>query len=537
MTLARSLCLVSALALGAGTAQAQTPAEFARAEAALNFLQRLAATYVVLVARAAVDLTYESLTIDTAGSETVINGLVLRPALDWDPEGTCAIALDRVAASSSPDIEVLESVIEITGATIPSACFDPGTGAMLASFGYPMLEVERAAITLGYDVPSSGAEIRLSADISEAADLTLFADFDYLWLTGLLEGEEPEPVAYLASAELTLENAGLWERVSPLLEGQFGDLSQLNQLVAPMLGQLLVQPGQALGAEEQAFIDNLSQEIGRFVADRDRLVLSVAPETPLLLEEGAFDTPQAAIRALNPSISSAPIAITEVIQPSVLSAAMAGGAALDDATRIDAGRALVRGLGAPRSYADAIVLLSPLADTWNAEAAALLAEALMATGREEEAYAAALKAMAGGATGAIGTADAIESPLATEAVVAAQASALADWPGLSDWIARKDAAEQAGDVPALRRLAFDASAGRAMPRSYREAYYLATLAAAGGDQGAAALRERLDRRFVDRVTGAPDPAWTEAAEAAASAALAVWTGGVAENVMTRYGRN
>jgi len=69
-----------------------------------------------------------------------------------------------------------------------------------------------------------------------------------------------------------------------------------------------------------------------------------------------------------------------------------------------------------------------------------------------------------------------------------------------------------------------------MPRSYREAYFAASLAAAAGGGGAAALRDRLDARFAGP-GGAPHPAWAGVAEAAAGAALTAWTdGGLAERL-------
>lgn len=535
MKLHRSLCAASVLALTIGSASAQTPAQVANTEAALNFVQRLAATYVVLIARAAVDLTYDSLTIDTSGQETVINGLTIYPVLDWDTEGACVVKIERLTGASSPSLVVLESDFELSGVSVPAACLDPGVGAMLASFGYPTLEIDRAAVSLAYDVPSSGAQMLISADVNDAADITVSADFEYVWFTGILEGDDPEPVGKLANAEIAIENAGIWERVSPMLGQQFGDLNQIPAMIGPMMGQMLAEPGQAPTAEALAFVDNVSAEMTRFIQNGDRIVLSIEPEGGLWLSEDIFDTPQSTLAALKPRLSGAPLGISRMLSPATLSAAMAGGAGLDDAQRLAAGKALITGIGAPRAFAEGIALLTPLADSWNADAAALVAEALDADGDSAKSYDMALRAAAGGAAGSIGMADALEGKLDAATVIAAQAGALAAWPDLAGWINAKEAAEAAGDIAALRRLAFDASAGHGMPRSYREAYYLASLAAAGGDSSAAALRDRLDRSFSG-ADGARDPAWVEASGAAASAALTAWTGGLAGQVMSRYGQ-
>ena len=53
------------------------------------------------------------------------------------------------------------------------------------------------------------------------------------------------------------------------------------------------------------------------------------------------------------------------------------------------------------------------------------------------------------------------------------------------------------------------------------------VAAAGGDRGAANLRDRLNRRFGD------DPAWREAAARAESEALQIWNSGIGEAIANR----
>jgi TPR repeat protein len=536
MNFRRPLCLAALLALAAGAAPAQPAPETAQAERALRVVQRLATQYVILFARTAIDLTYESLSIDPRSQETVINGLVLRPRLGWDPEGACEIRIARLAASNAGDIDVFESLIEVSGLSVPAVCLQPGAGMMLQSFGYETVEIDRASINAAYEISSSAADIVVSADVAEAAELTLTADFDYVWIRGLMdeEGGEPEPVAKLASAELAFENAGLWERVSPMLSAQFGDVNQLPGMVGPLLSQLLAQPGQPLGEAEQALVDNVTEELARFVREGDRLVLTMAPEGGVWLQEDILQTPARAIAALQPELSSAPLSIARMVEPSVITAALAGGEGLDDAARLRAAGALVTGIGAPRAPAEGLALVEPLAERWNAEAAALAAEALAAGGDAGGAYAMALRAMAGEA-GTTGLADRLETGLADGQILTLQAEEFAEWPRLGEWQAARTDAQETGDVSAMRRLAFRASSGAGAPRNYREAYFLASLAAAAGDAGAAALRDRLDARFTG-FGGEIAEAWLTAREQAAGEAVGAWTeGGVAEQVMRRYG--
>ena len=101
-------------------------------------------------------------------------------------------------------------------------------------------------------------------------------------------------------------------------------------------------------------------------------------------------------------------------------AALAEGAQPDDAARLKIGRALVTGIGAPRSIPAGLDLLEPLARAWNGEAAALSADALAAFDQHEDAYEAALIALAAGELSAMGVADRMESLLPVPTIMSLQ---------------------------------------------------------------------------------------------------------------------
>ncbi len=217
-----------------------------------------------------------------------------------------------------------------------------------------------------------------------------------------------------------------------------------------------------------------------------------------------------------------------MIAPADLEAALAGGDALDPELRLRVGRALVTGIGAPRSIDAGWALLAPLADQWNASAALLAGQASQDAGDPQTAYAMALRAMAsGGEPGAIALADELEPALPLIAVLAAQAETTGAWPGAADAQAAADQLIAAGDVAGMRRRAYDAATGRDRPRDYADAYFWASLAAAAGDRGAASLRQRLDNRFAGQ------EGWREVAEGRAAAALETWTGGLGQTIAAR----
>lgn len=519
MKFARVSLLAGGLGLLATTTLAQAPAgappDF------LGLLQRIYAHYSILLTRSVVDLTYDSITVEPGTNALIVSGLKVYPGFDWDEEGQCRIAVDRVVFGSSYGFETVSTTIEVSGISAPPDCFTPDVGDMIAGFGYDDgLVADSMSLEIAYDLPSSGAEVSLQAAVMDAADITISASFDYIWVRLPLDGgDEPVPVVILGGAEIALENAGLWERLEPMLAAQMGDLDAIPGMAQQTLGQMMAGPDGQTPPEALAFAENVSTELQRFISERNRLVVTVSPEDGLFLEEDTFGSPAEAIALLRPEISGIPVAYRSLIGQDELTAALAGGGDLDDAARIRVGEALLTGLGAPRSLSDGKALLAPLAEAWNGEAAYLLAGALAESGTPRAAYGMALRAQAGGAAGAIGMADGLEGQIEVADILSTQQAAAADWPGAGGLRTGIEALIGAGDISGLRRMAHAASVGRDMPRDYRTAYYLASLAAAGGDRGAANLRRRLDSRFAARDA----QAWRADADAAAREALETWT--------------
>ena len=509
--------LAGGLSVLAPTAQAQT--QFQNADI-LQLLQRIYAHYSILLTRSFVDLTYDSLTVEPNTGAVVISGVTLYPELEWDLDGNCVIDIDRVIGGSITSFETLASTLEVSGVNVPPACMPQEAGGMLQAFGYADgLVAETMAIEVSYDLPSSGADLTVQAAVKDAADFSLAANFDYLWIRFPTDGGDPIPVVILGDAEIALENSGIWERVEPMVAGQLGDVNAIPAMAQLTLGQVLAGPDGQTSPEAQSFIENLSTELGRFLTEKNRLVVTVQPEGGLFLDENTFESPAQAIAVLKPAVSGTPAAYRNLVSPDDLKAALSGGAGLEGEARLRVGEALMTGLGAPRSVAEGVALLTPMAEAWDGEAAYLIAEALSQSGDTSAAYAMALRALAGERSGAIGVADGLESGMAVGDILAAQDAAANAWPGNAGSTAEMDAMIVAGDIPGLRRMAFAASVGKAMPRSYSRAYYLASLAAAGGDRGAANLRRRLDARFANRDADI----WRKEADQAARVALETWT--------------
>jgi TPR repeat protein len=175
--------------------------------------------------------------------------------------------------------------------------------------------------------------------------------------------------------------------------------------------------------------------------------------------------------------------------------------------RLDVGRALVTGIGAPRDIAAGVALLEGLAGTGDADAAALLAEALEPRD-PEAAYGWALRAAAAGAPGAAARLDRLEREVPPAAALAAQ-----------DTLAGPlDAVAGAGRA-VLSDLAQARLTGQGAVRSYRHAATLARLIGASGDPEGHALLQEIDARMAGG--GA---AWSAVEDEAAATAIALWLG-------------
>ena len=531
------LAAAAALAALPATAPAQTDGLAGAAQEAGRLLQQALVQYSLVAARSAVELTYDGVSVDPRGGGLAIDGLVIRPRLDWDPDRACTIRAERIALPGAglPALDRLVLTAEIDGLTVEPECLEPGPALALQSFGYERFVLDAAALRLDYHLPSSAATLAIDADLAEAARLALSAEFGYLWLAGMDgDGGDPRPVAELSHAELVVENAGAWERVSPMIEGQVGNLDALPQMVRALLGPALAGANGQPGPEARAFIDNAAEEVARFVRTGDRIVLTLAPEGGVMLGEDLFQSPATALATLAPRVSATPATLEDMIAPDRLAAALADGADPSAEDRLAVGRALLTGRGAPLAPEAGRALLRPLAEAWDAGAAMLIAEHMAGAGEPARAYAMALRARAGAASGAAALLSRLEARLAAGGMIEAEEAALTAWPGRPGWTATRDTAIEDGDVSALARLAAAAEAGRGMPPSHMQAYYLAGLAAAAGDRSAAALRDRIDARFA-RPAGGVAPGWAEARAAALAATLETWTeGGLAARIAARY---
>jgi hypothetical protein len=178
---------------------------------------------------------------------------------------------------------------------------------------------------------------------------------------------------------------------------------------------------------------------------------------------------------------------------------------------LEVGRALLTGIGAPRNTPLGLRLLDPLSKEGNPQATAIMAEALQSID-PTTAYRLSLYATSKGQPRSLSLLNELEDGLTLTEVLAVQDAMLgADGPSASDFTSIGD----------IRRAARGHLLGTTRIRSYRAAYYWASIGSATGDAAAAAIRDEIDT--IMRLRGA-NVAWSEVRASLENGVLRDWVG-------------
>lgn len=513
-SLARRLACTAAmtgLLAGAPPALAQTTPDtsvFAPANI-IGGLLRAGVSYARMVA----DIRYGTLEVDARRGAIMLRDLKIAGIGD---QSRCQISLGRAQISGITfwATEDMRGRIEASDLKIANNCFGPQAAMIGMVTGSDLIPLERLAIDW-HQVSGSGAmQLDVEAVSPDIARIQGNLDFDYLsfYIPDALKklADQSDPYDYgnygqndddqadpfapkdtppemgvrgtLRTAHVSVENLGVWERLTPILPPDATDPQAIDAMVT-------AEPGTPLRATQEG----LAAALKGFVAQPGTITAELRPEAPVDFDSRGWNNPEDVIAYFAPVFTNA------AARPPV--ALIADPSAAGDARSL--GLALARGEGVPTNHRRAIGLLSPLKG--DAEVSLALAS-MIAEVDPVAAYPHAMAAARLDAPGAPAMLDRIESKLPTFALLAAQQPASAP---LND--------EDFASVQALRDAALAREQGDGVPRSYALAWRLAASAAAAGDGAAQALMARLNARF-----GA-EPTWITAREAAADAAMADWT--------------
>lgn len=482
--------------------------------------------------RSQAEFTYDALAVDVAGGSVSLTGLVGAPLPAAGADPGCRFAAQRLAVSGlapgATDFGRLR--IEAIGLTLAAACLEREPREALTAVGIETLAIDRAAVAVAYRFGSGSADVAVQFDLAGLAAVEATLVLDYLALVEPGMGGEPVPLARFRSGAVTVEDAGLLARLRPLLPPEMADPAAAARGLAGELARGLERENRAaelrkriargdssdagvdapLTAAQRAFVDSFEAQAARFLRDGGAVTLAAAATGPaVLIDAAAFDGDSRPLfEALAPRFVALPPARAAILPAVLVGRAITVPGGLSGDERRQVGLAFLAGRGVPRDLDRGAALLSPLAG--EPAVAAALAEAL--AGRDPvAAYGHALAAAAAGAPGGLALLDRIEAALDPAAMLAAQAAA--EPPAEGD--------DAFASVAALRSAALARLMGTTRPRSYPQAWYFASLAAAAGDGAGAAIRDEIEARMAARGPAA-EAAWQAAIAPVAAVILRDW---------------
>lgn len=489
---ARAAALVASLAL-AGPSAAQDHAGLGWGDLiAPDRLAQIAAQYAIQALRTQVDLKYGDLAISLATGRLSLTDIRVWPFPDWDQQANCVVRIDRLAIRLSPPsrLDRNDLVVDAYGVDAPLVCLPPELRMGLLAAGRDRLSFGHASVDFSFRIPESSADLHLVLDLDGIASVTLDAAFSYLSVYARGGPENSYPVAYLASAALTVADRGGWVPLSaalpPVLVDPQDGPDALAGRISAMLADRFLDPGQAPDSHAAApLIDSIAAAWGHFLERPTALTLLTGfdPKRPVFLDfEYYAERPFEAFADLEPLIVYGRKPVTAGLDRALVESVLDAPDAASHEQRRSVGLALLRGEGAPRSVSHALALLAPLTEAGDASVALALALALEPT-EPEQAYRLALDAGAAGLAGATSLLDRLESRLPFATVLALQPGAPGSLPD------RGAMPPDARTAQARARLT-----GRGAARSYALAAYHARLLMAEGLAEGDAILDDIDSR-------------------------------------------
>ncbi|MEM9580302.1 MAG: hypothetical protein AAF891_06415 [Pseudomonadota bacterium] len=515
--LTTTTALISALALPlhaqTETAPAETPVTIWDTFSLDTLLTLLVQSFMPSL-RVLADVRYSQIDVDAVRNRLALEGVDIRPFLPYAEADSCVVKADSLTLSGAPVDRQQGYALNLVldGVIVDFDCLPPDVRPMVGMAGIENLRLDQAQIMANYDFATGGGDISLIADVDDLLSISASADLDYISYRMDLDSEEVMPAVYVNGVKLTLEDRGAYAIGKQMAPPDMLAPQAVAQMVQGGLMQMFSEMnGPASGApsaEQSAFAAQAAEVLSAFVQDPGTLVLEAhAKGGPIRIGEGDFEDPNAIFSKLAPTIGTTPAAISTGISAAELKQAIDG--LLPSERNLDVGRALLTGMGAPRNVTLGLRLLDPLAKDGNADATYLMAGA-MADTQPDVAYRLALHAASNGVPGALSLMGDLEETLDLSQILDVQ-DAMLGGPVASDY-------ESLGQI---RRAARSHVRGTTRIRSYRAAYYWASVGAAAGDAASAAIRDEIDTLM--RLRGS-DAGWAEVRSSLENGVLRDWVG-------------
>lgn len=469
-------------------------------------------------ARVLADIRYGQISADPLAMRLTLLDLDVRPLVHGDPNG-CILTAERATLAGQPLDRPDQTRVHVAldEVSVSLGCLPPEGRAMAFGLGVPQIDLPRLDLTLQYDPASGGGSAQVTADLNRVAAFEARVEADYISFRLDPATEEPVFAVDLRAATLTVDDRGAWDLARRVMPPELQEPEALRQIVTGAVTEMLTTPGASdLTDVQRSFAQQAGDVAAAVGGGARRVVLATNIDgAPLRLDEARMAQTGPLFEALAPSLTLQDPVLTRVLPVAMVKAALDSEDELPE-NALTIGRALLTGVGTPRNRNSGLTLLAKASRAGNAEAALLVAEEL-AESDPETAYGHAMRAAEAGQPGALAVLDRAEAGTSFAVMIETQDDATPGGP---------DAALYAS-VLDMRRAARAYQTGIGRYRSYRAAYYWATMAAAAGDASGAAIRDEIDQMMRLRGDAA---AWAEQTRTLEAGVLRDW---IAEDLPAR----
>ena len=468
---------------------------------------------VMTAARTFADIRYQQVSFDPVAARLTLLDLDIRPHLPGFAPDACTVTAARATIGGQPlDRPHLSRFrISLDDVNVGLGCLPPEARGAVFGVGLEAISLSRADLTIRYDYASGGGTAELLADLDGVAAIEAFVDADYISFRLDPATEEPRLALDLNIAHLTVDDRGGWDLAKRVIPQGMQDPAALQQIVSGAVAEVITDANGVstpqLSADQQRLVAEAGAVARGIAEGHRRLVLSTSIKTPpFRIDETSTAAFQPFFDALAPVVSGSAPQLSQAIPVAVLEEALNSETLPPNAMEL--GRAMLTGVGTPRNVSNGLKLLARASRKDDAEAAYLVAEALMERD-PETAYGHALRAAANKVPGALAILDMAERGTSYETMIQLQNDATPSGPVPSLYASVLD----------MRRAARDYMNGTGSYRSYRAAYYWASMAAAAGDASGAAMRDEIEELM--RLRGDAD-AWAEEITSLENGVLRDW---------------
>ncbi|MEX0287424.1 MAG: hypothetical protein AB3N23_22690 [Paracoccaceae bacterium] len=467
------------------------------------------------------DIRYEQISFDPLAMRLTLLDLDVRPHLPGYAPDACTVTAARLSMAGQPldrpDASRLRLAFD--DVDVGMNCLPPEVRGMAFGIGLQEIKLPRLDLGIYYDYASGGAIMELSTDIQNVAALELFVDADYVSFRMDPDTEEPRLAVDLNAAHLTVDDRGAWALAGRILPPDVTNAEALQQIVAGAVAGVMSEANglntPQLSETQQRFTAEAGAVASGVASGNTRVVVATGIEGGALrIDEDTSRDFQALFDALNPTVSHHAPQLNAVVPVAELQAALNSEVLPENA--LELGRAMLTGVGTPRNVNRALNMLARASRGNDAEAAYLVADAL-AERDPETAYGHALRAAANNIPGALAVLDKAERGTSYEVMIELQNEATPGGPEPDLY----------NSALAMRQAARAYMNGTGRYRSYRAAYYWASMAAAAGDASGVAMRDEIEELM--RVRGNAN-AWAEEIESLENGVLRDW---IAQDIPAR----